>query len=88
MNSIEIDVANYPETVALAGILVSEHWRRKVVRHHNEPPNWAPNISHQKFYAEVSRRLKIDYQPYSSYDPLATWMDHLRHSYQQQPAQT
>jgi hypothetical protein len=72
MNSIELDVANYPEVVALAGILVSEHWRRKVVPHQGEPPAWAPNSAHQQFYAEVGRRLKLPYQPYG-YDPLVTW---------------
>jgi hypothetical protein len=80
MNSTEIDIANYPEVIALTGILVSEYWRRKVVPHDDERPSWAPNSAQQQFYAEVGRRLKIRYQVYS-YDPLATWVDHIRRSY-------
>ncbi|GAA3561305.1 hypothetical protein GCM10022222_51330 [Amycolatopsis ultiminotia] len=79
MNSIELDVTNYPEVVTLAGLLASEYWRRTLVNH-DEPPNWAPNSAEQRLYDEASRRLKIAYQPWG-YDPLATWVDHIRRSY-------
>jgi hypothetical protein len=85
MNSIELDIANYPEVVALTGLLASEHWRRKVAPHHQQRPNWAPNSAEQQFYTEARRRLKIDYQPWG-YDPLAAWVDHIKRSYLLQTA--
>jgi len=77
MSSTEVDVANYPEVIALTGILVSEHWRRKAVPDHDGQPNWTPNRAQQQLYAEVARRLKIHYQP-NGYDPLVTWVDQVR----------
>jgi hypothetical protein len=75
MNSIEIDVANYPEVVALTAILASEHWRRKAA------PDAADlhSRAEQQFYAEVARRLKIGYRP-RSYDPLVAWVNDERRS--------
>jgi hypothetical protein len=75
MNSIEIDIANYPEIVALTGILVSEHWRNKAMPRLTEQPGWAPNKTRQQFYAEVGRRFKIDYRPHATHDPLVAWVN-------------
>jgi hypothetical protein len=79
VNSIEVDVANYPGTVALVGMLASEHWLRKAVPDHVDEPDWAPNSGRRQFYEEVGRRLKIDYRP-GSYDPLAAWVTNERRS--------
>lgn len=76
VHSAEMHAANYPEIVALTAILVSDHWRSHATRLRSWPHTTALNgdPDHQRFYAEVSRHLQIEYNP-SSYDPLTNWVD-------------
>jgi TniQ/Domain of unknown function (DUF5655) len=60
--------AVYPDTVTLAGLLASPHWLGVAAS--------LDHGDHQRFYAEVARRLRLpDYQPTTGWDPLARWVD-------------
>jgi len=66
--------ATYPDTVTLTGLLASPYWLAVAAS--------PAHIDHQRFYAEVARRLDLpDYQPCTGWDPLARWID--RHAPQQ-----
>lgn len=69
-----ISLANYPETVALAGLLAEA---APAVR-----PIWRDEVSLEQFCAEVSRRLRIRYQPSDSRDPLIKFLDQQRRDVQ------
>ena len=65
-----IIMVNYPETITLATILGTPRWTELAISH--DP------AAITSFYAEVSRRLNITYQPYTAYDPLLGWQQHAR----------
>ena len=58
-------MANYPETVRLAGLLADPGWNARLAR--RDPG------ALDRFAAEVRRRLRIDYEPYFARDPLLAW---------------
>jgi hypothetical protein len=65
-----ITMVNYPETIALARLLANPRWTQQAI---SDDP--AANAS---FYAEVSRRLNITYEPHTTHDPLLGWQQHAR----------
>jgi hypothetical protein len=58
---------NYPETVLLAGLLASEHWRQiaSVDR----------RCDRRRFDVELARRLDIAYIGFGAGDPFVSWQD-------------
>jgi hypothetical protein len=58
-------MARYPDTVSLAALLADPLWVTLATR--------AGADGLERFHAELRRRLKIPYQPYTSYDPLVQW---------------
>jgi hypothetical protein len=63
-------MVNYPETITLARIFASPAWSALAIS--------TRRADILAFHAEVSRRLKIDYEPYTAYDPLLRWQDYAR----------
>ena len=65
----ETEIVNYPEAVALTGILISEHWTSKAI-------SLGPRKDGlRQFYAEVRRRLDFDIRPTTFGDPMVTWVN-------------
>lgn len=66
--------AIYPETVALAGLLVSPYWRHRLAT--ASPLDPQPT---RQFEAEAGRRIGYPhYQRFYAVDPLGRWIDNLR----------
>jgi hypothetical protein len=63
-------MVNYPETITLARIFAAPAWSARAIS-----PRHADILA---FHTEVSRRLKIDYEPYTAYDPLLRWQHYAR----------
>lgn len=60
-----MDMANYPETVALAALLASDRWSALAVS--SRPQDG------KRFELEVTKRLRIPYEWYTAHDPLGRW---------------
>ena len=63
-------MVNYPETITLARIFASPTWSALAIS--------SRHADILAFHTEVSRRLKIDYDPYTAYNPLLRWQQDAR----------
>jgi hypothetical protein len=61
-----VPLANYPETVGLAGLLADQSWNRQLVEQGTSGLH--------RFCAAVQNRLHIPYEPYHGKDPLLYWI--------------
>jgi hypothetical protein len=64
------EIVQYPEVVALTGILASPHWQRIAVS--------SDSVETDRFHHEVQRRVIPDYRPGDLFDPLVSWMFRMR----------
>jgi hypothetical protein len=63
-------MVNYPETITLARIFATPAWSALAIS--------TRHADILAFHAEVSRRLKINYEPYTAHDPLLRWQHYAR----------
>lgn len=70
----ETEMADYPETVALTALLISDVWTSKAISLGSR------KVTLRQFYTEVGRRLDLDIRFDSIHDPLVGWVNEQQHA--------